>query len=439
MGFLALFAAVFVLSTRALFSGTYSWSNSLGHAIPGRFQPQTSWAQYSPFFPVKIYEGPPRHCKVIQLLQLQRHGARFPTSGASVGIRNAVSKLLTAANYTDPRVVFLRTYRYELGEDDLVAFGAHEAQQAGRVHYNRYSDLVDLDNLPFVRASSSKRVVQSAANWTAGFSIANRQVYNPKLSVILNAKLNDTLHNDCPNAGDSDLQTEEWLSIYAPPIAARLNRQVPGANLASADVYRLMSLCPFESVYKESFSKFCALFSDAEFEQFEYSGDLDKYYNTGYGQLLGRVQGVGYVNELIARLTGKPVRDHTQTNHTLTSSPITFPLNRSIYADFSHDNQMIAIYSAIGLFPQAKAPDPSLPDPSRNWLASQLVPFSAQMVTEKVLCGQEEYVRIFVNDALQPLRFCGANGDGMCELGAFVESQAYAQSDGSGDFERCFN
>lgn len=126
MGFLALFAAVFVLSTRALFSGTYSWSNSLGHAIPGRFQPQTSWAQYSPFFPVKIYEGPPRHCKVIQANILQRHGARFPTSGASVGIRNAVSKLLTAANYTDPRVVFLRTYRYELGEDDLVAFGAHE-------------------------------------------------------------------------------------------------------------------------------------------------------------------------------------------------------------------------------------------------------------------------------------------------------------------------
>ena len=147
---------------------------------------------------------------------------------------------------------------------------------------------------------------------------------------------------------------------------------------------------------------------------------------------------MGYVNELVARLTGKPVRDHTQTNHTLTSSPATFPLNRSIYADFSHDNQMIAIYSAIGLFPQSTAPDPSLPDPNRDWLASQLVPFSAQMVTEKVLCGKKEYVRILVGDALQPLEFCGAKGDGMCELGAFVESQAYARNDGSGDFEKCF-
>ena len=60
------------------------------------------------------------------------------------------------------------------------------------------------------------------------------------------------------------------------------------------------------------------------------------------------------------------------------------------------------------------------------------------MITEKLRCGGKEYVRIFVNDALQPLKFCGAESDGMCELGAFVESQAYARSDGSGDFEKCY-
>jgi hypothetical protein len=109
-----------------------------------------------------------------------------------------------------------------------------------------------------------------------------------------------------------------------------------------------------------------------------------------------------------------------------------------MYADFSHDNQMIAIYAALGLFPQTTPPEPSAPNPQRNWLASRLVPFSAQMITEKLVCGQKEYVRIFVNDALQPLKFCGAKEDGLCELGAFVDSQAYARSDGSGDFEKCF-
>jgi len=99
---------------------------------------------------------------------------------------------------------------------------------------------------------------------------------------------------------------------------------------------------------------------------------------------------------------------------------------------------MIAIYAAVGLFRQAQPPNPSQPNPRRNWLASHLVPFSAQMVTEKLECGAKEYVRILVDDAVQPLEFCGARGNGLCELDAFVRSQSYARSDGAGDFEKCF-
>lgn len=125
---------------------------------------------------------------------------------------------------------------------------------------------------------------------------------------------------------------------------------------------------------------------------------------------------------------------------------MTFPLNRTIYADFSHDNQMIAIYAALGLFPQSTPPDPVHPDPKRNWLASRLVPFSARMVTEKLVCARNaagtgkagEYVRIVVNEALQPLKFCGAKGDGLCELSKFVGSQAYARNNADKDFEKCF-
>ena len=168
-----------------------------------------------------------------------------------------------------------------------------------------------------------------------------------------------------------------------------------------------------------------------------------------YGQDLGPVQGVGYINELLARLTGLPVEDNTQTNRTLNSSPITFPLNRTLYADFSHDNEMIAIYAALGLFKQSVPLDPTKPDPGRTWITSHLTPFSGRMVTERLSClipdesqnTQPEgnvYVRILVDDAIQPLEFCGANEDGICQLDAFVESQAYARNDGEGDFEECF-
>lgn len=157
-----------------------------------------------------------------------------------------------------------------------------------------------------------------------------------------------------------------------------------------------------------------------------------------YGQKLGPVQGVGYTNELIARLTGKPVKDETQTNRTLDSSPVTFPLDRTLYADFSHDNQMVAIYSAIGLFKQEKPLPTTSSDPNRTWRVSRLVPFAGRMVTEKLRCGKGDFVRIFVDDALQPLDFCAADSSGLCSVDDFVKSQSYARHNGKGDFQKCF-
>ena len=69
-----------------------------------------------------------------------------------------------------------------------------------------------------------------------------------------------------------------------------------------------------------------------------------------FGNALGPTQGVGFTNELIARLTNSPVVDGTSSNHTLDSRNATFPLSESpsLYADFSHDNDMTAIFSAMG-------------------------------------------------------------------------------------------
>jgi len=40
--------------------------------------------------------------------------------------------------------------------------------QAGQAAFLRYRRLVSPTNLPFVRASSGQRVIDSATNWTAG-------------------------------------------------------------------------------------------------------------------------------------------------------------------------------------------------------------------------------------------------------------------------------
>lgn len=55
---------------------------------------------------------------------------------------------------------------------------------------------------------------------------------------------------------------------------------------------------------------------------------------------------VGYVAELLSRLTGDRSyvrKDKTQVNHTSDQETASFPLDRKVYIDFTHDNQLSRI------------------------------------------------------------------------------------------------
>lgn len=75
------------------------------------------------------------------------------------------------------------------------------------------------------------------------------------------------------------------MSDFAPPITKRLLKGAPGVNLTNVDVFNLLAMCPFESVAKEALSPFCSMFTEDDFRAFEYTGDLEKYYRTGYVSL----------------------------------------------------------------------------------------------------------------------------------------------------------
>ncbi|KAH7887292.1 histidine phosphatase superfamily [Phlebopus sp. FC_14] len=418
-----------------------AWTNS--GALSKEFQ--QTWATYSPYFAAADYIPPPEDCRIIQVNLLQRHGARYPTAKNTRKIQKPLQKLVDAASYSDKAFEFLGDFEWDLGVADLLPLGEKEAFEAGSEHYLRYRHLITADDVPFVRASGSDRVVYSATNWTAGFASASGHVYSPKVAVIIpeGHGSNNTLdESTCPNFSSQHGQANTWRDVFAPPIADRLNRAAPGAGIDAKDVASLMPLCAFETIFHGTASPFCSIFTQEEFQAYEYYVDIKKFYKTGYGNALGPVHGVGYINELLARLTSRPVQDETQTNHTLDASPVTFPLNRTFYADFAHSNQMVAIYSALGLFPQDEPPNPLLPDPARTWRMSRMMPFSGRLITEKLWCeggGRDgEYVRILANDAVQRLASCGGEENGLCEMSAFVESQGYGRSNGNGDWEKCF-
>ena len=208
-------------------------------------------------------------------------------------------------------------------------FGQQQLINSGIKYYKRYQKLTK-STTPFVRASGQDRVVESALNWTQGFHDArlkdtkSDEDYPYPIVVISeetgsNNTLDHGLCTEFESGFDSTIAGSAqatWVSIFTPSITDRLNENLPGANFTNTDTIYMMDLCPFNTVAdSEGFlSPFCALFTEDEWHAYDYYQSLGKYYGFSWGNPLGATQGVGFTNELIARLTNTPVDDHTATN-----------------------------------------------------------------------------------------------------------------------------
>ncbi|CAI6098300.1 unnamed protein product [Clonostachys chloroleuca] len=411
------------------------------------------WGQYSPFFsvPSDIDGSIPAGCEVTLALVLSRHGSRNPTSPKSALYKDLIEHIQSSVSHYGEGFEFLADYAYTLGNDELTIYGEQQMVDSGAAFYKRYRKLAD-DIDPFIRAAGSSRVIASAKNFTHGLyatrgnggSHAEEDILIIPETDSFNNSIN---HGSCSRFEDgpySDLKHEKqaaWKERWLPSITKRLNQKLPGANLSLTETVYFMDLCPFHSVADKNAkpSQFCSLFSEDEWRGYDYYESLDKWYGYGFGNPLGPTQGVGYVNEVIARLTGEPVKDHTSTNSTLDSSPETFPLDRKLYADFSHDNTMISIYAALGLY--EGVPDLSVEHrvpahQAGGFSAAWVVPFAARMYLEKMQCGsdEKEYVRILINDRVVTPK-CKADSHGRCELDLFIDSLSFAKS--GGKWETC--
>lgn len=414
------------------------------------------WGQYSPYYEVQsnISRVTPKGCEVSFVQTLSRHGARDPTLGKSITYAALIARIHDHVTEYGKHVRFIKDYNYTLGADQLSDFGRQEMANSGIKFYKRYAHLTTKES-PFVRSAGQQRVVESAELWTKGFHETREGDKSSNLTdpypydvlVIPEGPMyNNTLSHDvCAefSSRTGTIAQAIWVDTFTPPIRDRLNKYLPGANLSNKEVIYMMDLCPYETVANVNgkLSKFCYLFSKDEWHSYDYYQTLGKWYGWSNGNPLGPTQGVGFVNELIARMTGKPVDDHTDTNSTLDSSPKTFPLGKALYADFSHDNDMASIFAALGLYNltenmsnTTKVP----PKQTHGYSASWSVPFASRMYVEKMTCqgSSEELVRVLVNDRVMPLQNCGADELGRCTLSKWVDSLGFAKS--GGHWDQCF-
>ena len=190
------------------------------------------------------------------------------------------------------------------------------------------------------------------------------------------------------------------------------------------------------------FSMFCDLFTYDEWVGFEYSIDIAFSGSTAFQSPTGRAIGIGYQQEVMARL-----RNHTlgysgsQINTTLDSSTETFPLNQSLYFDFSHDTNIVSILTAFGFRQFSQFLDPTQHPGAHNLTVSHVTPFAARLDVEIIHApsplspdrsgyqdGDEtKYIHFILNQRTLPLGAsfpeCGNRVDGWCELDTFMQVQ----------------
>ena len=235
------------------------------------------------------------------------------------------------------------------------------------------------NTLPVFRTESQDRMLSSALNFALGFfGYPLEGQYQQSITIEADG-FNNTLapYKTCPNAGDRSKSdrgvtyVREWASVYLQDALDRLKPQLHGYELTIEDVYTLQQMCAYEvrlccRLLLSGFQFFDSDSRDRIFEvlravhrrrmerlQLRVSGlripvrrsrsishrmDLFFWYGSAFGSPVARVQGIGYIQELVARLTHTPISVHnSSTNATLDDNEATFPLGQSLYVDATHE------------------------------------------------------------------------------------------------------
>ncbi|KZL87955.1 histidine acid phosphatase [Colletotrichum incanum] len=412
--------------------------NMMGYLTP--YQP-------SPGFGVDEY-ALPAGAEIVQVQMLSRHGSRYPTlksNVASFGERIAkAGKKLKAKG----ALQFLNDWKYQLGHEILVPKGRQELFDSGILHSYMYSSLYNPNSKIIVRTTTQDRMLKSAEYWLAGF-FGLEWTNNATIEVIIEQdRANNSLagYLNCPNArkqNGGDDAANVWISNYLANATARLRGMADGYDWTINDTYAAQTMCPYETV-AYGFSLFCDLFTYEEWVGFSYSVDLMFAGNTAFQSPTGRAVGIGYQQEVIARLQNHTLGySGSQINVTLDNNTVTFPLNQSLYFDFSHDTNIASILTAFGLKQFSQLLQPTEYPGPHNFTVSHITPFGARLDIEIIKTpkpfkadrsgydedgGETKYVHFVLNQRTVPLGWsfpeCDVERkDGWCEFETFLRVQ----------------
>ncbi|KAJ5501323.1 Histidine phosphatase superfamily clade-2 [Penicillium expansum] len=446
-----------------------------GTSYQSGFDMKKSWGNLSPYADAPSFNLPkgfPQGCELLQVHILHRHGQRYPTdSTVDAGSMEAFASALQNASRKHPGtkigtgpLAFLNDWDYLLGVEDLLPTGAATEATSGANFWSKYGRLLYGASIgeanwnktlnefpngkprpkPVFRTTSYPRILESARWWLSGFftNIGANSSYPQYELVIIpeQSGFNNTLSStDTCTKGliTGAYAAAEFIPAMIKTAATRFAPFLPedffskSAEIAAEEVLGMFNLCPYEYTTLGS-SSFCSLFTEQEWRDFEYYLDLQYYDMYGFGSPSGRAQGIGYVQELAARLQHKLIQSSDSSiNSTYDDNEKYFPLDQPLFMDMSHDDTIISVLTALGLdffkYNPKRLPSTVAHAPKRHFKLNEITPFGAHLMYKNRNMSSrsdtEKYIRLVLNNAPIPwdgLSACDGSVNGFCPVQSFI-------------------
>ncbi|KAJ3010023.1 hypothetical protein NUW54_g2610 [Trametes sanguinea] len=265
----------------------------------------------SPYFDAPsqfgISPATPPQCVVDQAAYIVRHGSRFPEPGSFAGWQALFAKLQNASYTARGPLAFLPSWVPPVDDIPheplfLSSTGANEAFSLGAQLRKRYRFAPGGDNLT-VWAAGQQRVIDTANYFLQGYLSQGNYMTEPGKNrgtiVAMPDSVNYTFADSltpstgCPaySSGDTSSKANVYRAAYQPAVADRLNQYLHGLALNASDIAVMQDLCGFQAEIDGDI-RFCDIFAESEWLDYEYAHDLNYYYGSGPGNPLSAT--VGY-------------------------------------------------------------------------------------------------------------------------------------------------
>ncbi|KIY43671.1 phosphoglycerate mutase-like protein, partial [Fistulina hepatica ATCC 64428] len=420
------------------------------------FDPLHHSGSVSPYFdaPSMISPEVPDGCYVDQAAYIARHGSRYPEPDSYTGWEELYWKIQNTTFAATGPLKFLANWSPILDNTPhqplyLTATGAGEAFDLGVQLRRGYGFTKGGDNFT-VWSAGEQRVIDTSAYFTRGYLSDGNYLddlsENRGQIVALPDSVNYTFANSltpgssCPpftNTDTGSSSADTFRATYQSTVAARLNQYLDGLTLDASDIGVMGDLCGYEAAI-DGDTRFCGVFEDDEWLDYEYAQDLNYYYGTGSGNAYSATVGYPWVKAIADLFEAGPNGSNTTVNGKTTTTP-------NLIMSFTHDNNLPPIISALGMW-NATGLMSTSNRTEHEFRSSWLVAMRGYLALERMTCvtsGNYDnattavYVRVRTDHAPQALPGCSSGPGFSCP---FEDWKNYIAERGeiAGDFvETC--